>query len=273
MGGEETNERATGAPFYAALKGALARRGVSFESFCPAGDAVARRVVEEYGAMFVAEGVRLPSVCLFESEDEVTSFQREAGWRAEVLNGATVELQPAAMQALLRAREDARADGLDITPRGGSEAGRRSFADSLRLWRSRFEPALEHWRARGRLAREEAERVRSLPLRAQVAAVLELESRGLFFSKDFSKSVLRSVAAPGASQHLAMLAFDASEFSDARVRRLLARRGWFQTVLSDLPHFTYLGLAEEDLPARGLRRVEAGAQTFWVPEMSGMRAE
>ena len=267
MGGEETNDRNSGAPFYAALEGALARRGVSFESFHPSGDRVVRRVVEEYGAMFVAEGVSLPNVCMFESDDDVERFQRKAGWRAEDLNGATVELQPAAMQALLRAREDARADGLDITPRGGSEAGRRSFADSLRLWRSRFDPALEHWRARGRLSREEAERVRSLPLREQVAAVLKLEHGGLFFSKDFSKSVLRSVAAPGASQHLAMLAFDASEFTDARVRATLARRGWFQTVLSDLPHFTYLGLDERHLPARGLRRVEAGGQSFWIPDL------
>ena len=147
------------------------------------------------------------------------------------------------------------------------EAGRRSFEDSLRLWHSRCDPALDHWCARGRLSEGEAERVRRLSPREQVAAVLELEGGGLFFSKDLSKSILRSVAAPGASQHLAMLAFDAAEFADARVRRLLARHGWFQTVLSDLPHFTYLGLAERDLPARGLRRVESGAQTFWVPEM------
>ena len=109
--------------------------------------------------------------------------------------------------------------------------------------------------------------MRWLSLREQVAAVLELEGRGLFFSKDFLKSVLRSVAAPGASQHLAMLAFDASEFSDARVRAALAHHGWFQTVLSDLPHFTYLGLDERHLPARGLRRVEAGGQSFWIPNI------
>ena len=171
------------------------------------------------------------------------------------------------MGALVGAREEARAAGLRLTPRGGSEAGRRSFEDSLRLWRSRCDPALEHWCARGRLRTDEAGRVRGLQPREQVAAVLELERGGLFFSKDFSKSILRSVAAPGASQHLAMLAFDAAEFADARVRRLLARRGWFQTVLSDLPHFTYLGLPEADLPARGLRRVESGGQTFWIPEL------
>lgn len=257
------------APFLDALGRALARRGVSLQEFCRADDAVARRVLEEYGAMFVAEGVSLPRVCVFESAAEVESFQSEAGWRAEDLEGASVELQPAAMGALMEAREEARRLGLRLTPRGGSEAGRRSFADSLRLWHSRCDPALDHWCARGRLTEDEAERVRRLEPREQVAAVLKLEGGGLFFSKDLSKSILRSVAAPGASQHLAMLAFDASEFQDARVRSLLARHGWFQTVLSDLPHFTYLGLEESELAARGLRHVESGEQTFWIPEMEG----
>jgi hypothetical protein len=240
---------------------------MNLECFCPAGDALGRRVLEEYGAMFVAEGVRLPPVCVFETEDEVEGFQREAGWRAAEVGGAVVELQPAALAALLGAREEARSLGLSISPRGGAEAARRNFEDSLRLWRSRCDPALEHWCAQGRMDVSEAERVRSLPLREQVSAVLEHEREGLFFSKDLSKSILRSVAAPGASQHLAMLAFDAAEFQDARVREVLARHGWFQTVLSDLPHFTYLGLGEDVLPARGLRRVEEFGQTFWVPDI------
>ncbi|HYH85082.1 MAG TPA: hypothetical protein VEX60_06330 [Pyrinomonadaceae bacterium] len=262
----KTDDRAARAPFYAALRRALARCGVSFDGFCPASDSVSRRVLEEYGAMFVAEGVMLPPVCVFESESEVESFQREAGWLSEDLGGVIVELQPAAMKALLSAREEARAVGLDITPRGGIEAGRRGFDDSLRLWRSRCDPALDHWCAQGRLSTEEAVRVGHLSLRDQVAAVLELERDGLFFSKDLKKSILQSVAAPGASQHLAMLAFDASEFEDARVRSVLSRHGWFQTVLSDLPHFTYLGLSERELPARGLRRVESGGQRFWIPD-------
>jgi hypothetical protein len=260
-----------GSPFHAALGRALARRGLSLEKFCPAGDTLTRRVLEEYGAMFVAEGVALPDTCVFESEEAVERFQRAAGWRAEVLDGALIELQPAAMEALLGAREEAAYSGLRVTPRGGSEAGRRSFADSLRLWRSRCDPALEHWCAAGRLDGAEAERLRGLPLREQAAAVLELERGGVFFSKYFDKSILQSVAAPGASQHLAMLAFDVTEFQDARVGALLARHGWFQTVLSDLPHFTHLGLPERELPARGLRRVESAGQTFWVPDMEGGR--
>jgi hypothetical protein len=259
---------ADASPFHAALGRALERRGLSLENFCPAGDVLTRRVLEEYGAMFVAEGVALPDACVLESEEAVERFQREAGWRAELLDDAVVELQPAAMAALLGAREEAAKAGLRVTPRGGSEAGRRSFADSLRLWRSRCDPALEHWCAQGRLEGTEAERLRGLPLREQAAAVLELESGGIFFSKCFDKSILQSVAAPGASQHLAMLAFDIAEFQDARVGALLARHGWFQTVLSDLPHFTYLGLDERELPARGLRRVESAGQTFWVPDMT-----
>lgn len=258
---------AEASPFHAALGRALARRGLSLEKFCPAGDTLTRRVLEEYGALFVAEGVALPDTCVFESEEAVGRFQREAGWRAEEFDGTPIELQPAAMDALMDARAEASRAGLGVTPRGGSEAGRRSFADSLRLWRSRCDPALDHWCNEGRLGVAEAERLRALPLREQAAAVLELESCGVFFSKYFDKSILQSVAAPGASQHLAMLAFDMEEFQDARVGRLLARHGWFQTVLSDLPHFTYLGLRERDLPARGLRRVESAGQTFWVPDM------
>jgi hypothetical protein len=64
-----------------------------------------------------------------------------------------------------------------------------------------------------------------------------------------------------------MLAFDATEYRDPRARRLLARHGWFQTVLSDLPHFTYLGLDEEELPARGLRRIGLDGQEFWIPDL------
>jgi len=256
-----------GSPFHAALGRALERRGLSLAQFCPAGDTLTRRVLEEYGAMFVAEGVALPDACVLESEEAVGRFQREAGWRSEDIDGAVVELQGPAMEALLAAREDAAYTGLRVTPRGGSEAGRRSFADSLRLWRSRCDPALEHWCAEGRLDGAEAERLRVLSLREQVSAVLELERGGIFFSKYFDKSILQSVAAPGASQHLAMLAFDVAEFQNARVGALLARHGWFQTVLSDLPHFTYLGLAERDLPSRGLRRVESDGQTFWVPDM------
>jgi hypothetical protein len=256
-------------PFYAALERALDQRGTKIEDICPPNDQIARRVLHDYGAMFVAhEAVVPPPVCVFADEDAVIQFQKAAGRATATIVDALIELQPAAMTALLRARATARDEGLDITPRDGAEAARRSYADTVRLWNSRFFPALDHWIRAGRLTQPETETLRVLPTTHQVAAVLELERDGIFFSKDFSKSVLYSIAAPGTSQHIAMLAFDANEFLDGRVRELFTANGWFQTVLSDLPHFTYLGLPEAELPERGLKRVEVNGQAFWIPDVA-----
>jgi hypothetical protein len=115
--------------------------------------------------------------------------------------------------------------------------------------------------------------LRQLPLHEQVKEVLKLEESGIYFSKDFSKSILYSIAAPGTSQHMSMLALDVTQFADARVRQILARHGWFQTVKSDLPHFTYLGVEEKDLPRLGLRQVKSGAQLFWIPNLEPVSAE
>jgi hypothetical protein len=121
--------------------------------------------------------------------------------------------------------------------------------------------------AQGRLNGEQVARLRALPLHDQVAEVLELEKSGIFFSKDLSKSILYSIAAPGTSQHIALLALDVTEFDNARVREILAKHGWFQTVLSDLPHFTFLGLTEKDLPKNGLKSVIVDGQNFWIPNV------
>jgi hypothetical protein len=118
------------------------------------------------------------------------------------------------------------------------------------------------------LSIEEASKVRSLSPIDQVSEVLRLEEEGIYFAKDLSKSILYSVAPPGASQHLSMLAFDVAEFQDARVREILAKHGWHQTVVSDLPHFTFLGRHEDELPAMGLRSVENAGQSFWVPDVT-----
>jgi hypothetical protein len=256
-------------PFYAALRRALRRRGMKVEELCNLNDPVARRLLAEYGAMFLAEtDVLVPPVCVFRSAAEVEEFQLRSRPRATVIGDTVVELQPAALLALEQARGAALAAGLDITPRGGAEAARRSYEDTLRLWTSRVEPALAHWLAHECLPAEEAERVRALAPDEQIAAVLTLEARGLFCSKDFAKSILYSVAAPGASQHLALLALDVTEFTNAEVRAMLARHGWFQTVQSDLPHFTFLGVHEKELPGLGLRRLVADGQTFWLPAVT-----
>lgn len=265
----ELTESTEPVPFYDALKKALKKRKTNLDAICPPADPVSRRILEEYGALYVADKkVKPPPVCVFSNEEQVTKFQEDAGYEAERIGFDEVELQPEALKHLRKAREEAQKEGLDITPRDGAEAGRRNYEDSLRLWNSRFEPALAYWLGQGRLTQDQVDRLRSLPLFQQIGEVLELEKTGIYFSKDLSKSILYSIAAPGASQHIAMLAFDVNEFENPRVREIMAKHGWFQTVLSDLPHFTFLGLKEKDLPKHGLRSVEVNGQVFWIPNVA-----
>ena len=175
------------APFYEALAKALKKRKIKLDSVCPPSDPVSRRILEEYGAIFVAnKKVTPPPVCVFTTEEQVTKFQAQAGFESEFIAYDEVELQPEAMKSLNKARKDAQKEGLDITPRDGAEAGRRNYEDSVRLWNSRFEPALDYWQSQGRLTPEQVTRLRGLPLSQQIAEVLELEKTGIYFSKDLS---------------------------------------------------------------------------------------
>jgi hypothetical protein len=109
----------TSSPFYVALRNALERRRMKPEELCDAQDAIERRLLAEYGAMFVAaESVRVPPRCVFQSEEACARFQAEAEPRATTMGDARIELQHAALDALIAAREEARANDLEITPRG-----------------------------------------------------------------------------------------------------------------------------------------------------------
>jgi hypothetical protein len=230
------------------------------------GDEVGWRLLREYGALFAARGVAVPDFVVFEDAAAVSAFQSSVVAAEAAIGGINIELQRPALEALEAAVAEAAAAGLTITPRG-EDAARRVYADTVALWKSRIEPALDHWTGADRITADVAKRIRALPPFDQVAEVFELEKQGIFFSKDLSKSIIYSVAPPGASQHLAMLALDVAEFNDAGVRGILARRGWYQTVVSDLPHFTYLGLSEDELQDRGLKSVTNAGRVFWVPDL------
>jgi hypothetical protein len=231
-------------------------------------DALSLRVLEEYGAIFVARGgVVLPSDVIFPDQNAVAHWQSNLSTEQAKLAGIPVRLQSAAMRALMKAREEAIRAHVDISPRG-PDAAQRSYDQTLELWRSRVNPGLQHWVDKGLLSAAEAQRIRTLPAREQVPEILELEKRKLYFSKDFSKSVLFSVAPPGASQHLSMLAFDVKEHDNPVVRLILEHHGWFQTVRFDLPHFTYLGVNKHLLPSLGLKMVRNGDRVFWIPDFA-----
>lgn len=228
-------------------------------------DDVGRRMLKEYGAMFVSKAMP-PKTVVFKNDDEVKQFQTSVQSTRETIGGVDIELQSAAMKALKDAVAEAAQSDLTITPRG-AEAAKRSYQGTVELWASRVDPGLEHWTAQGRITSVDAQRIRSLSPYEQVPEIFKLESQGIFFSKDLSKSIIYSVAPPGTSQHLSMLALDVSEFENAQVRAVLAKHGWHQTVVSDLPHFTYLGVQENELAKLGLKKVTNSGRVFWVPDI------
>lgn len=237
------------------------------DGFAPPSDEVGRRILKEYGAVFVARGGAVPPTrVVFRDEAEVAAFQKSAGSARETVGGVSIELQPAAVKALKNAVAEANQSGASITPRG-TDAAKRSYQDTVVLWKSRVDPGLTHWSGQGRISAADAARIRALSPYEQVPEIFKLESQGMYFAKDLSKSIIYSVAPPGTSQHLSMLALDVSEFNDAKVRSILAKHGWHQTVVSDLPHFTFLGVTESDLPKLGLKKVNDGGRAFWIPDI------
>lgn len=230
-------------------------------------DEIEAMLLREYGAVFVARGaVVIPTTIVFRDQVELAAFKKGVPVQTATIGGWPMTLQTPAMRGLLLAIDEASAAGLSITPRD-TDAAARSYDEAVSLWASRVEPALDHWVARGKIAQSHADRIRSLKPYEQVSEVLRLEKHGFYFAKDLSKSIIYSVAPPGTSQHLSMLAFDVAEFDDRRVRQILERHGWFQTVVSDLPHFTYLGVGEFALKELGLKKVKHAGRKFWVPDI------
>jgi hypothetical protein len=228
--------------------------------FVQPSDETGRRLLKEYGAVFLARGGAIPpKKVVFRDEKEVAAFQGGVPRATESVGGVTIQLQAAAMQALKKAAAE-----MSITPKG-SDAAARSYRDTVGLWASRVDPGLAHWTAKRKISAAEAARIRALPPFDQVPEILKLESRGIYFSKDLTKSILYSVAPPGSSQHLSMLALDVAEHDNPRVRAVLAKHGWYQTVISDLPHFTFLGVTEDSLPKLGLKKASSAGRVFWVP--------
>jgi hypothetical protein len=227
-------------------------------------DGLCVRLLSEFGAVFLSvQGTISPPTYLFPNESSVDSFQAQLPTSDLADPKYPVELQRMAAEAMKASQEEAKGLALSITP-ASKEAGRRSYAQTVELWENRVGHGIEHWVAANRLRRDEADRLLALAPSDQVREVLRLEDRQIYFSKGFDKTILYSVAAPGTSQHLSMLAMDIREHEDARIRAILSRHGWFQTVYSDLPHFTYLGVPDTELPRLGLVTRQNAGHTFWI---------
>jgi len=237
------------------------------EGFQQPTDDVGKRMLKEYGAFFVAQnGVVPPSTVVFRDSFEVATYQAGLRTSSATIGNIHVELQESAMKALQAAIAEALKTGKRITPRG-SDASKRNYDGTVKVWANRVNPGLIHWVKKGRISSADAARIRALSPFEQVPEIFKLEAEGIYFAKDLTKSIIYSGAPPGTSQHLSMLALDIEEFSDPAVREILARNGWFQTVVSDLPHFTFLGTRETELRGLGLRKVIDSGRAYWVPDL------
>ena len=241
----------------------------NFEQFCPVKTSVvATRVLREYGATFASgDSIVLPEVCIFAGEAETLRYQKKLQTAAIEIGGIPVTLQTSAAGALRKAVDQASEKAKTITPYDGAIAGSRTYGDTLRLWNGRFFSAMNYWTRVGRLTDSDREAISRLDLQGRISKIIEWESEGIWFSTDRTRSIFMSVAPPGASQHLAYIAFDVAEYSDPDVRTILNRNGWYQTVIGDPVHFTFLEVAETELPTRGLRAVAKGGHLYWVPNL------
>lgn len=261
------SQNANSPSFLDMLEARLEHNKMDLQAICPTKtNRAAERALRDYGAIFQSDnGGFIPPGCILESEAEVSSFQAFMKPATVNIGGVSVTLQQPAMTALLAARAEAAKVGKNITPRGGSVASTRSYQKTVDLWTSRFLPGLNYWSRRGKISSKQVAAARNASINEQVQMVLEWEEKGWFFSTAFDKSILYSVAIPGASQHNFMLALDVAQHGDAKVREVLAKHGWFQTVKSDAPHFTFMGVPETELPSLGLTSEIIGGQKYWYP--------
>lgn len=244
------------------------------EQFSRSSSPVETRLFAEYGAIFITTAIPPPKI-MFDDAHDVNTFQALLPVDRAFFGDYEIELQANALEALLASSTEMSSRGGSITARA-ADSGSRSYEDTARLWNRNVTRGLEHWESVGRIEAESAASILKLSPAEQVSPILNLEeTEQMFFGTFFDRSILYSVAAPGASQHLSKLAFDVAEFESPEVKSVLAGHGWFRTVPSDLPHFTFLGCEEDALGDMGLRRVERVSSTqvydFWIPDLERLQ--
>ncbi|MEH2331305.1 D-alanyl-D-alanine carboxypeptidase family protein [Nostoc sp.] len=183
-------------------------------------------LLRSYGAVFVNPdiGIKLPPKDIFANEQETQEFQA-------ILTMGHVDgtnecyLQKSAADALNKARIQQQ---IPLKSGYGSGDCTRTFNTNLRFW---------HKYANNQVL-------------AKVQQGKETKILGL-------------VAPPGTSQHLWGLAIDLRVGSKEQ-KKALNQNGWFQTVQNDVPHWTYVGLPEENLPLFGFNKKVVQGITYWI---------
>lgn len=183
-------------------------------------------LLRTYGAVFVNQdiGIKLPQKDIFANEQETQDFQATLTM-GHVDGTKDCYLQKSAADALNKARIQQ-----DIPLKSGYGSGdcTRTFSTNLRFW---------HKYANNQIL-------------AKVKQGQETKILGI-------------VAPPGTSQHLWGLAIDL-RISNQKQRQALNQNGWFQTVENDVPHWTYVGISEGNLPVFGFKSKIVRGITYWI---------
>ncbi len=192
----------------------------------PQPDTYEYTLLRSYGAVFVNPdiGIKLPQTDVFANEQETQEFQ--ATLTMGHIDGTNdCYLQKSAADALNKARVQQQ---IPLKSGYGSGDCTRTFNTNLRFW---------HKYANNQVL-------------AKVQQGKETKILGL-------------VAPPGTSQHLWGLAIDLRVGSKEQ-RKALNQNGWFQTVENDVPHWTYVGLSEDNLPLFGFKKQAIRGITYWI---------
>ncbi|MEH2044935.1 D-alanyl-D-alanine carboxypeptidase family protein [Nostoc sp.] len=183
-------------------------------------------LLRSYGAVFVNPDIeiKLPPKDIFANEQETQKFQ--ATLRMGHVDGTNdCYLQKPAADALNKARTQ---QHIPLKSGYGSGDCTRTFNTNLKFWN----------------------KYANNQVLAKVQQGKETKILGL-------------VAPPGTSQHLWGLAIDLHVGSKEQ-RKALNQNGWFQTVENDVPHWTYVGLSEENLPLFGFKKKVVQSITYWI---------
>ncbi|MEH2392661.1 MAG: D-alanyl-D-alanine carboxypeptidase family protein [Nostoc sp.] len=183
-------------------------------------------LLRTYGAVFVNQdvGIKLPQKDIFNNEQETQEFQATLTM-GHVDNTNDCYLQKSAADALNKARVQ---EHIPLKSGYGSGDCTRTFNTNLRFWY----------------------KYANNQILTKVQQGKEIKILGL-------------VAPPGTSQHLWGLAIDL-RVSSKEQRKALNQNGWFQTVENDVPHWTYVGLPEENLALFGFNKQVIRGITYWI---------
>ncbi|WP_242056305.1 MULTISPECIES: D-alanyl-D-alanine carboxypeptidase family protein [unclassified Nostoc] len=183
-------------------------------------------LLRSYGAAFVnpSNDVKLPDKVLLTTEEETQEFQTQLTLE-KVVGTNDCYLQKAAADALNKAKIQ---QHIPLKSGYGKSDCTRNFATNLRFWQKYANNT-----------------------------TLEKVKEGK------ETAILGVVAPPGASQHLWGLAIDLG-VNNQKQRQVLNQNGWFQTVVKDVPHWTYLGIPAEDLPKFGFKNQVVQGITYWL---------